>query len=147
MAQQCEFPPIIAKDAENFDLLTACADGNLKVLEALVQSGRELQGVKDDEDNTCLGLAVFNGHLNVVKFLVEHGCSAAEGDKYGTVLMTACGDTGNLAIVKFLVENGADVNAKNDVGNTCLGLAQSFKRGNVVEYLLEVLKSKASNET
>ena len=140
----------MSEGAENFDLLTACAEGNMKVLEALVQShvqsGRELQGVKDDEDNTCLHLAVFNGHLNVVKYLVEHGCSAGEGDKYGTVLMTACGDMGDLAIVKFLVENGADVTVKNDVGNTCLSLAKSFKRADVVEYLVEVLESKDSSQ-
>eukprot|EP00756_Hemistasia_phaeocysticola_P059272 Hpha_TRINITY_DN36011_c0_g1::TRINITY_DN36011_c0_g1_i1::g.170756::m.170756 len=140
----CEYPPTMSEDADNFDLLAACAEGDMKVLSALVQSGRKLQGVKDDEDNTCLGLAVFNKHLNVVKYLVEHGCSAAEGDKYGTVVMTACGDTGDLAIVKFLVENGADVTVKNDVGNTCLSLARSFKRADIVEYLLEVLEAKES---
>jgi ankyrin repeat protein len=130
-----EYPPHISADSPHYILLTACAEGNVDQVAAQVARGFDVRGVKDDEDNTCLGLAVFNQQVDLVKYLVEQGCNAAEGDKYGTVLMTACGDAGNLNIVKYLVDHGADVTVHNDVGNTCIGLAESFGRDDVVQYL------------
>lgn len=45
-------------------------------------------------------------------------------------------ERGNTKIVQLLVENGADINAKNDFGNTPLLLAINFSMKDTVVYLL-----------
>jgi ankyrin repeat protein len=59
-------------------------------------------------------LAAGEGHLEIVKLLLEHGADVNAKTAYETALHLAA-EKGHLEIVKFLLEHGADVNAKTAV--------------------------------
>jgi ankyrin repeat protein len=65
---------------------------------------------------TALHLAAGEGHLEIVKLLLEHGADVNAKTAYETALHLAAGE-GHLEIVKLLLEHGADVNAKTAVRN------------------------------
>jgi len=76
-------------------------------------------------------LASENGHLEVVKFLVEKGADIHANDDYA--LQLASGN-GHLEVVKFLVEKGANIHVNND---DVLRLASEYGRLEVVKFLVE----------
>jgi ankyrin repeat protein len=72
-----------------------------------------------------------NGHLQIVKYLVENGADIhAINDRP----LRSASKHGYLEIVKYLVENGANIHAKDD---EALTLASYNGRLNVVKYLIE----------
>ena len=56
-------------------------------------------------NDLALLLATEEGHLEVVKFLVENGANI-HADNYGALRVAS--QNGHLEVVKFLVERGAD---------------------------------------
>ena len=85
------------------------------------------------DKNKALMWAVYNGHLEVVKYLVENGANI-NGNEYSMLIETS--DNGYLDIVKYLVENGANINANN---NQALRLATNRNNIDVVNYLKDKL--------
>ena len=79
--------------------------------------------------NYYLSVAAENGHLNIVKYLVEQGIDFQEED----ALVYAVRN-GHLDIVKYLVEKGSDIHINNEEP-----LREASKRGylNIVKYLVE----------
>ncbi len=64
--------------------------------------------------------ACFDGHFEIVKFLVENNADIEIANRHGhTCLMIAC-YKGHLAIAKYLITRGADLNRKSVKGNTAL---------------------------
>jgi len=71
-----------------------------------------LEGADVHADNDCaLRWASENGHLNLVKVLLENGADVHAKDD--CALMRAS-NNGHLDVVKVLLKNGADVHADND---------------------------------
>ena len=65
----------------------------------------------NQEGFTPLILAAFNGHLKIVRLLLDNGSKIDMKDIGGdTALISAC-SAGHEDIVKLLIYNGADVNA------------------------------------
>ena len=60
----------------------------------------------------ALSLSAENGHLDVVKFLVENGANIHASND---LVLRWCAFHGHLDVVKFLVENGANIHANNDL--------------------------------
>lgn len=85
-------------------------------------------------DGTPLHLAVENGKLNVVEYLVSKGANInAKKSGWAPLHIAAIG---KLDIVKYLIDKGADVNTKNKYGVTVLHRAVYHEKLNVVEYLV-----------
>ena len=89
-------------------------------------------------------IASSEGHLEMVKLLVENGADvkAKDKDKDGWTALMWASCKGDLEIVKFLVESGADVNAKCSVykytdGYTALMYASIRGYYEIVEILLD----------
>jgi len=77
--------------------------------------------------------AAKNGHLDVVKHLVENGADVhAAGDE----ALGWAAESGHLDVVKYLIENGADVHADDDY---VLGWASRNGHLDVVKYLESVV--------
>jgi ankyrin repeat protein len=77
---------------------------------------------QDPESENCTALhhACRNGHLEVVKLLIEHGASIeATDDKGMTPILEAAG-LECLDVIRFLEENGSDINAVAADGRTIL---------------------------
>ena len=93
MAAECDFPELVDKLVElgcSPDVLDRdgytpiyfpCSEGYLKVVEALLDKGADIDGLKKAGPNghidqtTPLVRAVRNGHADVVKLLLERGAS------------------------------------------------------------------------
>ena len=100
--------------------------GNMKGLLLMQERGANV-----DEDE-ALSLACENGHLNVVKYLVENGANIHVGIE--RPLRSACRE-GHLKVVKYLVEHGANIRETND--EYALVVAAEEGHLAVVQYLVE----------
>ena len=79
-------------------------------------------------DNEAIRCASFHGHFKVIKFLVEHGADVTR------LAMRYASEAGHLQVVKFLVANGADISA-ND--NESIVWASRAGHLEVVKFLVE----------
>ena len=81
-----------------------------------------------------------NGHLEVVKYLLENGADInAKDSNWGYTVLIYAAEYVNLETVQFLIENGADFNIKNNEGKTALDLAKT-------EEIKEVLRKAGAIE-
>jgi len=78
---------------------------------------------RDRHGNTALMNACWKGHLNVVRFLVEAGCSINLQNYYGwTALMWAVNHDA-VRVVDYLLEKQADLHILTPVGRTAVEFA------------------------
>lgn len=61
---------------------------------------------------TCLHHAVYNGHLEMTKYLVQIGCAINVSDKKDRRPLHFAAYMGHDDIIKTLIAKGADVNVK-----------------------------------
>ena len=112
-------------DGWDYWLRNAAGDGDLPLVQLLVRLGVDvnLSSGTFIPDDTAVGSAAMHGHLEVVKWLLEHGAKL-NFIAYGAVrsALTDAIDSGNFELVKLLVERGADVNATG-LATTPLGSA------------------------
>ncbi len=63
---------------EYYPLRTACRNGNLEIVKALVEAGADT-GRRDDNGNSPVHYAAWNGHKEVLVYLIRDcKCSAGE---------------------------------------------------------------------
>ena len=88
---------------------------------------------------TPLIAATMNGHIEVVKFLLNfpfgEKLNVNALSDFGTALMYA-GSTGDIVIVRELLAHDADVNARDQRGRTALMMAALTGQYGVVDLLL-----------
>jgi ankyrin repeat protein len=66
-----------------------------------------------------------SGHLDLVRFFVEHGADTAAHDEDGVTPLHSASSRGHLDLARFLVEPGADAAAQDKDGESPLHLASS----------------------
>ncbi len=91
----------------------------------------------DKYRNTQLFYAVYKGHLEIVKLLLEKGANVNAKDKYGDTPLLRATKQRHLEIVKLLLDKGADVNEKDKYGDTPLLSAVEIDHLEIVKLLLE----------
>jgi ankyrin repeat protein len=104
-------------------LFWAAQDGNMEMAELLMKNGAQVN-VASPIFGTALHRAVFMGHDQMVKYLLDKGAHTTVQNSTGTVLHTAA-ITGRLEAARLLIENGADVNTLNQNGEIPLFYAIS----------------------
>ena len=123
---------VILKGARNEkDLLNkTCTYGELSLVKFALARGAKIHSYGGD---IALGWAAENGHLHVVKYLVEE-CKADLSKDDEFALRWASG-AGYLDVVKYLVEHGANIHEREDGA-----LRQASQEGQleVVKYLLTI---------
>ncbi|KAM7148920.1 protein fem-1 homolog C isoform 2-T4 [Molossus nigricans] len=109
-------------------VFNAARDGKLRLLTKLLasKSKEEISSLISEKTNGATPLlmaaraACFDGHLEIVKYLVEHKADLEVSNRHGhTCLMISC-YKGHKEIAQYLLEKGADVNRKSVKGNTAL---------------------------
>jgi len=104
-------------------LINASFYGNEALLEWLLENGADIDA-QDVNGFTALHFACQEGHLQCVKILLNRKSNINNLDKYGntaawvTIMNWKSGE--NLPILKELYKNGADLNIKNNAGNSAI---------------------------
>ena len=131
----------LEKRARNGDnaLMIASWRGNLRAVEMLVEKGAEI----NRPGWTPLHYAAGNGHLDVIRFLLEHHAYIdAESPNRTTPLMMAAW-RGHILAVKLLLDEGADASLKNDKGMDVIDFARHGQHPDIVMGLEYRLKRKS----
>ena len=112
------------------NLIEAAKNNDTNRINSILNKGKVDINAKNKDGETALMLASSEGHLEMVKLLVENGAD------YTNALRLASRE-GHLEIVKLLIENGANINAKDNDGETALMGASYNGHLEVVKYLIE----------
>lgn len=134
------------------EFFNAAERGDLEVVKLFVESGMSVD-VADVCGYTALHFAALNGHLSVVKVLVERGADMGAKMKMapGALTLMMAARSCDAMVVRALVDEGVGraVSAEIDEGVTALMLAAArsgYRRAckDVVEYLESVVGERLS---
>ncbi|CAO3628540.1 unnamed protein product [Mucor fragilis] len=115
----------------------AASRGHLKIIQCLVEEYAVRVDSTDNEGETALLKAAYNGHYHVVEYLLDSNANIHQKDKDGwTALHNAC-SRGYFRIVRLLVDRNAKVDVRSKMGHTPLINAASKGYMSIVEYLLD----------
>ena len=93
---------------------------------------------RDFTDNaTPLHLASKNGHVNVVRFLLEHDGDVKAENQDGETPLHLASQEGHLEVAAILIKHGAIVTAQNKYGSNPLHLASRMGQVEVAGMLIE----------
>lgn len=87
----------------NKSMIEDCKSGDIKSIQRAIENGADVNSFAGKP----LSEATINGHLDVVKVLIENGLDVDKA-------LIDTSRNGNLEVMKLMIENGADVNA-NDI--------------------------------
>ena len=96
-------------------LFDACTQGNLDVVNALLDNGFNVNAT-DEDDATALHLAAANGQEQVVRLLLVRGAAVDQANLAGWTPLLQAARNGHTAVAALLIQNHASVDAQ-----TCYG--------------------------
>lgn len=122
------------------ELVKAAANGDVVRCEEIFK--KRPDGSKNINDifagHTALQAASQNGHQEVVKLLIKHGCDLELGDKDGDRAVHHASFGDEPAVIEILAKAGADLNVRNKRRQTPLHIAVNKGHVFVVKTLLEL---------
>ena len=121
----------------NATFLSACERGRVTEVEHLLHA--PLNPDARDAQNDWMGihLAARNGHLDIVRLLLEAGADKDAARQNGSTALHTAAWNGHLDVVRFLLEAGADKDAAAQSGGTALHTAAQSGNLDIVRLLLE----------
>jgi ankyrin repeat protein len=112
----------------NYTISVAAAVGDQQRVEQLLRKDAELARRLDSARISPLSYAAREGHLHIVRLLLEHGADpnmSEDAAPQGRALFEAC--CGNhLQVAQLLLEHGADPNAGTDSNGCCLTIGEMY---------------------
>ena len=92
----------------------AASNGYLDIAQCLVEQGADVEKT-DIDGNTPIIDASHNGHLRVVRYLLEQGANRDKATITGWTSLHHAAFNGHLETAKLLMAYGADLNARDNV--------------------------------
>jgi len=119
-------------------LMAASRKGNFDIVKLLISKGADVNA-KGTYGDTALIAASWGCQLDIVKYLIEKNAKINEKNKsYGsTALNIVAGDCDDARIIRQLLDNGADLNIKNNGGDSPFFSAVKHGNVNSIAMLLE----------
>ena len=84
---------------------------------------------------TLLFMASQNGHVDVVRLLIDAGALINQADEDGETPLWVASHKGHLAIVRYLILHGSGIEQPDNQGRTPLTIAGVMGHADVAEYL------------
>ena len=103
-------------------LIEAAKGADLEIVELLVACGADVNA-KGKDGVTPLDNAARHGCADILEFLSATATQGRSSDKANGTLLLLAVQNGKVDTAKLLIAKGADVNAKNELGVTALGIA------------------------
>ncbi len=134
-------PDIREKLKARDELEIAILDQNMDQTQQLIRENPLLVNVKDENGQTPLYFAAREANTEAARFLLSNHAAVDAKDRWGrTPLFAAVYEEPlvfeRIPIVTLLIESGADVNLKDESGDTPLHMA-AFGEAEIVKRLLE----------
>lgn len=92
---------------------------------------------KDEQGNTPLHWAVYQGSEAVVRLLLDRGADLEAKNCIGWTALHCTFSQQNKGVIRLLLDRGADVNTKDNSGKTALHVAAKWEKEAVVRLLIE----------
>lgn len=120
------------------NLLTACRDGNIKVVERLLKRGDDVNKADCAKDHyaTPLHNALIHEHDAIVELLLKHGADVHRAANNGWTPLHIAASNGRAEVVEWLLNHNANLEAKDARGWTPLFVACFRGHLSVVQLLL-----------
>jgi Fem-1 family protein b len=99
----------------------------------LVAAGADIN-IANNYDNSCLMIAGFRGHADVVRFLLEKGADPDVSAKCGATALHFAASDGHLGVVRALGDANANL-TRNVNGMTPLFTAAERCQADIVEFI------------
>ena len=149
----------LLNDTENVDInwraggtgttaLITAADFNQVAIAQLLLSRRADPNIGTDENKTPLLSAAFQGHVEMVRILIDAGAdvNAAE-TRYGYAPLLDAASHGHVDVIRLLLDAGADREARVKDGRTAVQLAEHFGHFEAASVLRNYQAGAADDET
>lgn len=98
------------------ELTDACAEGDIQRVKWLLEENPQDLDVADAAGNTPLQCASLDGHVELVKLLLEAGCNIHCINKAKESPLLDAVENGHLEVVKLLLEAGVNPRVRNQEG-------------------------------
>ena len=133
---------ITVVDRKDNTLLHHAAYGNsIEVATILLEEGKiELELERELYGFTPLLVAAFQGNVEMVEMLIEHGADIEAFDDWEDTPINVAAWNGKLDVVQKLVELGANPDHANTNGNTALSHSQSQGHEEIEAFLTAILE-------
>ncbi|CAI4222060.1 unnamed protein product [Auanema sp. JU1783] len=118
-------------------LWVAAAQGRENVVRFLVSEAGADINLATSTSSTPLRSACYDGHLSIVKFLVENGADIETPNRLGHTPLMIASFKGKTSVVRYLLSKGASITQRSFKGNTALHDAAEGDHAEVCEVLLE----------
>jgi ankyrin repeat protein len=135
--------PLTNAEIKGISLLTSVYDDDLEIIQALIATGIDVnsyreKGVWHENGRTALLIAIREGHLGIVKILLEAGAdpNLIDEDSGITPLISAVRGQ-YIEIIRLLLQAGAKINDKDSNGKTALDVAKKIKNSEIIRLLKE----------
>ena len=103
----------------------AAAKGDIAKVKAELHNGLDVNTKCAVTSGSPLIIAALNSHINMTKLLIFNGANLEEQDKFGNTSLHYTAKNGCKEIVELLIYKNADVNFKNNAGETPLDIARN----------------------
>ncbi|MGB7065806.1 MAG: ankyrin repeat domain-containing protein, partial [Syntrophobacteria bacterium] len=118
---QARMDPNVTDEKGNTALIVAAKDGQLEIVEMLLDKGADIEGRDAKFGGTPLIWAAIRGQTETVKLLLGKGADInGVEEKNGMSATILAAIKGNNKIIGILLESGADVNGGDKDGRTPL---------------------------
>ena len=128
-------------DAKRNRLAAAAEAGDLRAVERIIKLGDDVNG--EDIVKECpLKYASNGGHVDVMKYLVEHGADVDKANEYGMTPLMSAVCRFDAKSVRCLIELGADEKLLNNKGRS----AETMARDEIIVVLENAVKRRESQK-